>query len=149
MKKHTVSQQQSIGDIAENIAASHLEKQGLSLKTRNFSCRGGEIDLIMTDADQLVFIEVRYRSYSNFGSPLESITVQKQRRIIKAARHYLHQQGLTEVASCRFDAISIEPASTQSQSQQQQKPPNKTLKQPFTIEQYTIQWIKNAFNNYA
>ena len=49
------------GDHAEQLACVFLQQQGLQLVTRNYRCRGGEIDLIMRDDDSLVFVEVRYR----------------------------------------------------------------------------------------
>jgi len=47
------------GQWAENFAERYLELQGLSLLERNFTCRGGEIDLIMEHGEILVFVEVR------------------------------------------------------------------------------------------
>ena len=66
----------------------------------------GEIDLIMLDGDTLVFIEVRFRKNNHFGGGLGSITLTKQKKIIKTARHYLFQ--LNEEPFCRFDAISLD-----------------------------------------
>ena len=55
------------GHIAENLAARFLEKRGLAVKTRNYRCRGGEIDLVCRDGNALVFVEVRLRRNSGFG----------------------------------------------------------------------------------
>jgi putative endonuclease len=93
------------GEEAEQAALHYLEKQGLSLITRNYRCRQGEIDLIMTDGNQLAFIEVRYRKNSLFGSAAESVTTSKQRRIAAAASHYLISHG--DNRSCRFDVVAI------------------------------------------
>lgn len=94
------------GMLAETIALKHLQKNGLKLVTQNYHCRGGEIDLIMRDGNDLVFIEVRYRKSSAFGSPIETVTRQKQRRIIHTAQHYLQQHPQIDLC-CRFDIVGI------------------------------------------
>lgn len=94
---------------AEQLALRYLEKHNLQLLIQNFSCRRGEIDLIMQDKDTLVFVEVRYRKSAKFGSALESVNYTKQSRIITTAQHYLQQQH-TDHASCRFDVIAISPS---------------------------------------
>ena len=98
------------GDAAENCALEHLQAKGLQLVQRNYRTPGrggGEIDLIMRDADTtLVFVEVRQRSQSQHGGALSSITHTKQRRIIFAARHYLSK--LPQWPPCRFDVVAIE-----------------------------------------
>ena len=74
------------GHDIESLTAQWLEQQGLITIARNHHIRGGETDLIMRDGDYLVFIEVRYRASASHGSPLETITPAKQRRLIRAAR---------------------------------------------------------------
>ena len=93
------------GREAEDRAARHLERQGLRVVARNFRVRGGEIDLICRDGKELVFVEVRQRSRSDFGGAAASITTGKQRRIILAAQHYLAGQPECD---CRFDCVLIE-----------------------------------------
>ena len=94
------------GAQAEDLALHFLLGQGLKLKQRNYTCRLGEIDLILLDGATLVFVEVRMRSSRSFGGAGESITARKRRRLIAAARHYLSQQIVTP--ACRFDAVLIE-----------------------------------------
>jgi putative endonuclease len=103
--KHAVDKQ-ARGAAAEDRAAAYLTQQGLKLVTRNFRCRGGEIDLIMRDGASLVFVEVRSRARADFGGAAASITATKQARIILAARHYLAQHRVD--APCRFDAVLIQ-----------------------------------------
>lgn len=93
------------GDGAENMACSYLQKQGLKLIERNYHSRRGEIDLIMQQDATLVFIEVRLRANDHYGSAAESITPQKQRRIIAVAQHYLQKHPSS--LACRFDAVAI------------------------------------------
>mgnify|MGYP001814174918 CR=1 FL=1 len=96
-----------IGHHAESLACGYLKRRGLRLLSRNFRCRRGEIDLIMQDGAQLVFVEVRYRSRGDFGSALESVTPGKQRKLITTAQHYLQRSGKTP--ACRFDVVGMGP----------------------------------------
>ena len=97
---------QLLGKFAEGRAEAHLKSQGLSLVARNVRSRFGEIDLIMRDGAALVFVEVRSRSRSDFGSAADSVTRAKQRRIVLAAREYLARQpGLP---ACRFDVVTLD-----------------------------------------
>ncbi len=94
------------GDEAERVAENFLVARGLRLVARNYSCRFGEIDLIMQERDTLVFVEVRLRRIgkgNDFGGAAASITTKKQARIIAAAQHYL--SGMKQLPPCRFDAV--------------------------------------------
>lgn len=97
----------SAGLAAEERAARFLRERGLRERARNFRCRQGEIDLIMEDQGVTVFVEVRARSRSDFGSAAASITTAKQRRLVHAARHWIARHGET---ACRFDVIALEGA---------------------------------------
>ncbi|MCW9022255.1 MAG: YraN family protein, partial [Sedimenticola sp.] len=77
------------GNEAEQLAQRYLEQRGLRTLERNYRCKMGEIDIIMKDQDSLVFVEVRYRKQNAFGSAAESVTTTKQKKIIRAAYHYL------------------------------------------------------------
>jgi putative endonuclease len=113
-KKQVQAQMQSTtkqkGDAAEDHASQHLQTQGLQLVQRNYRTPGrggGEIDLIMRDADgTLVFVEVRKRGSAKHGGALASVTFVKQRRIVFAAQHYLLK--LRAVPPCRFDVVAVE-----------------------------------------
>ncbi len=96
---------QQLGTAAEQRAAEHLAATGLRLVERNYRCRGGEIDLVMRDGAQLVFVEVRYRSGGSFGSAAESVDARKQGRLIVAAEHYLQRHRIRP--PCRFDVVGI------------------------------------------
>ena len=74
-----------LGKQAEDFVCHYLQKQKLKLITRNYSCRYGEIDLIMRDKASLVFVEVRYRAKTNFCHPIETIRYSKQKKVISAA----------------------------------------------------------------
>lgn len=113
------------GTQVETAVCSYLNKQGLRLITRNYHSRSGEIDLIMQDGTALVFVEVRYRSDSQFGSALESVDRHKQSRIIRTAEAYL-QRYREPYESCRFDVVGVSPSSTG----------------------FEMQWIQNAFEQH-
>ena len=95
---------------SEDLANWYLQWQGLALVERNYHCRWGEIDLVMTDARTgetiLVFVEVRYRIRSDHGRPEETISRSKQRRILSTAQHYLQKRQVQDV-TMRFDVIAI------------------------------------------
>lgn len=109
------------GRAAEDIAAAHLQRQGLKLLQRNFRCRHGEIDLVMQDGTETVFVEVRLRSNDAFGGAGASITAAKQQRLLRAAAHYLQLYGN---APCRFDAVLFN-----------------------SLSAGDLQWLKNAFDS--
>ena len=110
------------GRLAEEMAGRYLEKQGLVILARNYSCRSGEIDLICHDKHTLVFVEVRFRKDSRFGGASASITKTKQRKIISAAQHYLIRTMKVNQA-CRFDCVLLD-----------------------EISDDHIEWIRNAFS---
>lgn len=93
------------GTAAEALACRYLEAQGLVLEARNFRCREGELDLIMRAGEQLVFVEVRSRCHRRYGTPAESVTPAKQRRLLRAAAIYLQQRRIEP--PCRFDVVAI------------------------------------------
>ncbi len=95
----------TLGALAEDAAADFLTGRGLRLLARNYHCRFGEIDLIMTEGHTLVFVEVRYRRSKSFGGAVESITAAKREKLLRAARHYL--AALKEFPACRFDAVLL------------------------------------------
>ena len=95
------------GDTAELFAENHLKQQGLKLVERNFNSRYGEIDLIMLDKQSLVFVEVRFRADSSFGSGAETVNFHKQHKIIKTAQIYLQSHKKMQNRDCRFDVVSV------------------------------------------
>ena len=92
------------GDAAEHAAAQFLKKRGLKITERNYHCRYGEIDIIARDDSMLIFVEVRCRRHSRFGSAAESVNFRKQQRLVAAASHYLAAVQGSELR-CRFDVI--------------------------------------------
>jgi putative endonuclease len=96
----------ALGKEGERQASLYLEKKGLAIIERNFRTRSGEIDLIARDKKDLVFVEVKTRSGTDFGTALEAVNSRKCRQIIRVAQEYLLQQdGFDQ--PIRFDVIGI------------------------------------------
>ena len=98
------------GALAEAYAAGYLSARGLRLLERNFRCRLGEIDLIMRTVEPtcLVFVEVRYRRSSHYGSALASVTPIKQQRLARTAATYLAQRPSLSELPARLDVLGLE-----------------------------------------
>jgi len=97
---------QSLGKKGETLASNFLKENGYTILTRNYRRRSGEIDIIAMEGDYLVFIEVKTRTGTSHGHPLEAITLRKQRQISKVAQCYLAEKNLFDTAA-RFDVVSI------------------------------------------
>ena len=95
------------GRHGEDLACVHLERVGIQVLERNYRCRGGEIDIVAKDADVVVFVEVRERSDSSHGAAVETVTKEKRRKLVRAARLYAATHGLSE-SPLRFDVVSID-----------------------------------------
>jgi putative endonuclease len=115
----------AIGDDAESQALAYLLGKGLVLVQRNYRvalgphARGAEVDLMLRERDgTLVFVEVRSRASASHGGALASVVGSKQRRIVRAASHYL--QRLPTLPPCRFDVVALQDG--------------------------TIEWIRGAFD---
>ena len=97
-----------VGTLYEHRAAEYLKKEGYELICCNFRCRLGEIDLIAREGDTLVFVEVKYRSRTEYGAPSDAVNHKKQERISNAASYYVYKNFGNTPVSCRFDVISIQ-----------------------------------------
>jgi putative endonuclease len=103
----------ALGDAAEARAMAYLVERGLVVVARNYRvargprARGGEVDLIVRDADgTLVFVEVRARQDARHGGAAASIGPAKRQRLVFAASHYLRR--FAAPPPCRFDVVSVE-----------------------------------------
>lgn len=102
-----------IGTAYECQAVEFLVHQGLTVIAKNFAiAKVGEIDIIATDdrlgSQVLVFIEVKMRKSANFGNASGSVTLTKQKRIIKTAQYFLSQNPQFDGHDCRFDVLSFD-----------------------------------------
>jgi putative endonuclease len=96
------------GAWAEDLARQALCAQGLCFVAQNIRCKVGEIDLILWDGPALVFVEVRYRKRSGFGSALDSVDHAKQSRIRRAAQWWLQRHHKRGLPPCRFDVYALD-----------------------------------------
>ena len=94
------------GRWGEELAARHLTERGLVVLSRNWSCREGELDLVLTDRRQVVFCEVKTRSGTEYGMPGETVTPAKARKIRRAAEQWLREFRLGWCAT-RYDVVTV------------------------------------------
>ncbi|HEY0232540.1 MAG TPA: YraN family protein [Dokdonella sp.] len=101
----------SAGAGYEDVALAHLEKAGLVLLARNFNCRYGEIDLVMSEHDIVVFVEVRYRRGAGlrggYGDGVDSVSAGKRAKLVRAAEVFLAGHARLAQRPCRFDVFAI------------------------------------------
>ncbi|MHB1005467.1 MAG: YraN family protein [Chloroflexota bacterium] len=101
------SPRQRLGRLGEDLAVAHLTRLGYRVLARNHRCQLGEIDIVASEGDCLVIVEVRARRGSGHGTPEESITLSKQERLRRLAEAYV--QGLSEPpAAYRVDLVAVE-----------------------------------------
>lgn len=95
------------GREAEEAAARHLLARGFEIAERNWRCRAGEIDLIATDGNILVFVEVRSRrNPSRFGTAVEAVSPRKQVQVRSVAQFYLAMKK-NPCGPIRFDVVAV------------------------------------------
>jgi putative endonuclease len=96
----------SLGGYGEEIAVTYLKDQKYKIIDRNYRCKCGELDIVASDGNVLVFVEVKTRKNYSYGPPQLSVTQFKQRQISKAALSYVAAKRLCD-KSARFDVIAI------------------------------------------
>ena len=102
-----LTDQKLLGRWGEKRCETFLKKKGLKKLARNFSCKTGEIDLVMVAPDTtIVFVEVRTRADEKFGPPESSITHAKKTKLLRTARYFLATQKI-EDRPFRFDVVAI------------------------------------------
>jgi putative endonuclease len=101
-----VTTRTELGAIGEDLAATFLMDEGLSVLDRNWRCREGELDIVARDRTAIVFCEVKTRRGTGFGYPVEAVTYAKRRRLRVLAQRWLaaHDEHAPEV---RFDVIGV------------------------------------------
>jgi putative endonuclease len=97
---------QALGAYGEELAARHLEVQGMVLLDRNWRCEAGEIDLVLRDGDVLVVCEVKTRSSLRYGTPHEAVTDIKVARLRRLAYRWVQDRGVA-VRDIRIDLVGI------------------------------------------
>jgi putative endonuclease len=102
----TGRQNSALGAYGERVAARHLVDEGLVVLDRNWRCALGEIDLVLRDGDELVFCEVKTRSGTAYGHPLEAVDGVKTERLVHLASRWMEAHGVA-VAQVRFDVVAV------------------------------------------
>lgn len=124
LRRRSPAKGSDVGQAAERLARERLESSGLRTIAQNYRCPWGEIDLIMRDEGFVVFVEVRFRRRSSWGSPLETVDARKQARLTRSALHFLGQHPSLADRAQRFDVISVTPGKDDTPA---------------------LDWVKNAF----
>jgi putative endonuclease len=112
------------GEAGELLAANYLQVRGLKILGRNLRCKAGELDLVCLDQGVLAIVEVRQRHGAQFGGALASVTVVKQRKIIRAAKFFMQREPGWRNLAVRFDVLAVEGLPTGA---------------------HRIDWVKDAF----
>lgn len=100
------TQRRKAGNIGEDAVCGFLVRHGYEIIKRNFTVRGGEIDIIAEKADTIAFVEVKTRTVGSMTSAEEAVDLRKQRLIIRTAQVYL--QNAAQPLQCRFDVAVVE-----------------------------------------
>ena len=96
------------GHEKERLAHIWLERQGIRILTENFTCRGGELDLVGLEGETLVCFEVRHRARTSHGSAAESLTAAKLARLQRCFQYFVKRHPCYTNAPLRIDAILFE-----------------------------------------
>ena len=94
-----------LGIAGEDLAVNHLSAEGYEIVDRNYKWKHSEIDIVCRKDDKLVVVEVKTRNSNGLGKPYQSVTLAKQRQVIKVANHYVQDKEVDE--EVRFDIVSI------------------------------------------
>lgn len=98
------------GAAAEDAALALLLARDLQLLARNVRYPFGELDLVMREGADLVFVEVRYRSNTRFGGAASSVDAAKRRKLARAAQAWIGSHRQFANAGCRFDVVAATPS---------------------------------------
>jgi putative endonuclease len=101
-------ERQELGKSGENLAVAELTAEGYAIDARRYRTRFGEIDIVAHDGDTVVFVEVRRKSGDGCGAAAESVTREKQRRVVRMAVDYLARHDLYDKCAVRFDVVAID-----------------------------------------
>ena len=102
-------QRYELGIVGEDLAVDVLTARGYAILERRYRTGHGEIDIIALDGETLVFVEVRAKATAECGTAAESVTREKQRRVVRMAAAYLARHAIVD-PQCRFDVVAIDDA---------------------------------------
>lgn len=95
------------GRWGEDLAAAHLQAEGLTLLDRNWRCEAGELDVVARDGATVVFCEVKTRTSDRFGDPAEAVQRQKASRLRVLATRWLADHPEHRAPALRFDVVAV------------------------------------------
>ncbi len=95
------------GSVHEKLAAKYLESLGYDILYLNYFCRAGEIDIVASSGNYIVFCEVKYRTNTRYGFPEEAVTPRKQKTIRTCANFFITEHHIKNTTPIRFDVIAI------------------------------------------
>ena len=96
-----------MGSYYENLACEHIVSSGGKILSRNFRCKRGEIDIIAKDGKYLVFVEVKYRTSTRYGTAEAAVDFRKQRVICRVSDYYIKRFGISSDYPIRYDVVTI------------------------------------------
>jgi len=123
------------GQWAELEAIKLLQSKGYKILNVNFYSQFGEIDIVATTLNELVFVEVKARAPTQFGQAFEVVSLSKQKKLVKTALKFLQEHPQYEQYYCRFDVIGFD----------LHRKIAKNVQQDLTQISYDQAWIENAF----
>lgn len=94
----------NLGDKGEELASKYLARRGYRILERQYRCQLGEIDIIASKRDFIVFVEVKTRFNNDYGTPASAVSYMKRKRIIQIASIYMERYP---DKSARFDIVEI------------------------------------------
>ena len=102
----TYARNKALGDYGESVAAAHLRSIGMVILARQWTCQFGEIDIVARDGSTLVICEVKTRTSTRYGTPLEAVSGRKAIRLRRLAMHWLEVHDI-DPPSIRIDVVSV------------------------------------------
>jgi len=102
----TTTDRISLGKSGEDYACRELERRGYAIVARRYRTRMGELDIVARDGEMLVFVEVKARRGTRFGTPADAVTWHKRQKLLRMAAEYVLMRSVAN-ANCRFDVVSV------------------------------------------
>lgn len=98
---------QQVGNFGQKLARRYLLEKGYVVLAEHYCIRGGEIDLIAQEKQEIAFIEVKTRTSLQFGRPEEAVQYYKKQALLRSAQRFLIEKKLDGKMAFRFDIIAI------------------------------------------
>ncbi|HET8865121.1 MAG TPA: YraN family protein [Gracilimonas sp.] len=102
----TKKSKRDIGSEGEDLACAYLESKGWRILERNYFFERAEVDIVAYDDTAIVFVEVKMRSSTKFGHPMEYVTEEKVKKVFKASEAWMYERKM-EGSPMRFDIVGI------------------------------------------